>query len=375
MAGLFARSEEHAILHDTLRRFMRDHSDLEKRHRRLHAQPPDRLGLWQDFAELGALGAAVREELGGFGGTIRDVAVVQDALAPSLAVEPVLAVAMSARLISHLEPEAAAALSECLVSGERLVVLAHGEGFDPFSKPSATATLTDGLYRLRAQKPCVRHADVATDLLITAILPDGMVAAFITPVDAPGLSLTPMRLIDGAGAADVYADDLVLEPTARLSFSDDRASEFIIDALEWGLAGLCAETASLIETANVETRSYLNTREQFGIRLSQFQALQHRVADMAIAQEEAAAMAEMAVIALQAVPSAQRSRSVLAASIACDVAGRRVGHEAIQMFGGMGVSDELAISHYGRRFAAIRAQIGTTDARAARLTDLEADLA
>ena len=373
MAGLFGRSDEHGILHDTLRRFVRDHAELEKRQRRQRAHPPDRMALWQGLAELGALSAAVGEELGGFGGTSRDIAVVQDALAPALAVEPVLAAAISARLISHLDAEPAAKLSAALMSGERIPVLAHAEGFDPFAPPLATATPTSGLYRLRGQKPCVRHADVATELLISAVLPDGTIAVFIAPAHAPGASLTPLRLIDGAGAADLVVDDLMLDEAARLPFGD-RAFASLIDALEWGLAGLCAETAALIATANTETRAYLNQREQFGTRLAQFQALAHRVADMAIAQEEATAMAETALIALQEPASAARSRIVLAASLACDAAGMRVGHEAIQMFGGMGVSDELAISHYGRRFAAIRAQIGTTDTRAARLTELEADL-
>jgi alkylation response protein AidB-like acyl-CoA dehydrogenase len=373
MAGLFGRSDEHAILHDTLRRFLRDQADLETRHRRLHATPPDRLALWHRLAELGALGAAVPEALGGFGGTMRDVAVVQDALAPSMAVEPVLAAAIAARLLAQLDPGAAAGLSAALMAGERIFVLAHAEGFDPFAPPAATAVPAHGSWRLRARKPCVRHADVATDLLVTASLPDGTVGVFVVPTHATGLSVTKLRLIDGAGAADLEADELVLDQAARLPFGGD-AFAAVTDALEWGLAGLCAETAALIATANLETCAYLNTRVQFGTRLSQFQALAHRVADMAILQEEAAGMAEAAIGAMQMAPSAARSRSVLAASLACDAAGRRVGHEAIQMFGGMGVSDELAISHYGRRLAAIRAQIGTIDARAARLTELEAEL-
>lgn len=369
MESLFGRTEEHSLLHDVLRRFAREHSDLERRNLRLHGQPPDRMALWPALAELGALGAGVAEAHGGFGGAMREVAVVQDALAPGLLVEPVLASTIAARLLSHLATPGDRLAP--LVSGEQVVILAHAENFDPFVPPGATAVLVGGVYQLSGKKPCVRHADVATAFLVSACLPDGEVAVFMVKANTLGLSLTPTRLIDAAGAGDIMLSEVAVPAAARLDFACDAMSA-IIDALEWGLGGLCAEAAALTQTANCATYDYLNMREQFGTKLATFQALQHRAADMAIAQEEAAAMADMVIDALQQPASAERSRAVLAASVACDAAGRRAAHESVQMFGGMGVSDELAVSHYARRLAAIRAQIGTTDARAARLTALEA---
>jgi alkylation response protein AidB-like acyl-CoA dehydrogenase len=372
MGGLFGRTEEHAMLHDMLRRFVRENSDLEHRNLRLHGPAPARMALWPGLVALGAFAAGVAEAHGGVGGSIRDVAVVQDALAEGLIVEPVLATAMAARLLSNLA--APDALLAALLGGEKLFVLAHAEGFDPFAPPLATAVPAGGGYRLNGWKPCVRHADVATTFLLSACLPDGEVAVFLVEADTPGLSATKARLIDAAGAADLLLSDAAVPLAARLELAADPMG-IITDALEWGLGALCAEAAALTQIANQATYDYLNLREQFGVRLAQFQALQHRVADMAIAQEEATAMAEAAIDALQRQPSADRSCAVLAASLACDAASRRVAHESVQMFGGMGVSDELAVSHYARRFAAIRAQIGTTDARAARLTALEAALA
>jgi alkylation response protein AidB-like acyl-CoA dehydrogenase len=374
LAGLFDRSEEHALLHDVLRRFVREHGDLEKRQQRLRATKPAHMELWGQLAALGALGAAVREDRGGFGGTGRDIGVVQDALAPGLFVEPVLAAAMAAGLLAHAAPGMAAQLEDNIISGQRIYVIAHGEGFDPFAPPAATAEASADGFILRGTKPCVRHADVATDFLITARGAGQETMVFLVPATAPGLCITPTRLIDASGAADMAMDAVRLAAGARLPLGDD-AQGAVVDALECGLAGLCAEAASLARAASLATFEYLNTRVQFGTKLAQFQALQHRAADMAIACEEAAAMADSALSALSEPLSAARSRAILAASLACDRAGRRVAHDSIQMFGGMGVSDELVVSHYARRLAAIRAQIGTMDARAARLTALEMDVA
>ncbi len=359
------------MLHDMLLRFTREHSELEQRNLRLHGPTPARMALWPGLVALGAFGAGVAEAHGGFGGSMRDVAVVQDALAEGLMVEPVLATAMAARLLSNLA--APNDMLATLLGGEQVFVLAHAEGFDPFAPPRATAVEHGAFYRLNGRKPCLRHADVATTFLLSACLPDGQVAVFLVGADTPGLSAMPARLIDAAGAADLLLSDVAVPRAARLELAAD-AMDVITDALEWGLGGLCAESAALTRVANQATYAYLNLREQFGARLAQFQALQHRAADMAIAQEEATAMADMAIDALQHQPSADRSCAVLAASLACDAAGRRVAHESVQMFGGMGVSNELAVSHYARRFAAIRAQIGTTDARAARLAAVEAAL-
>ncbi len=360
------------MLYDVLRRFVREHGHLEKRHQRLHATPPARTALWQELASLGALGAAIREERGGFGGTGRDIGVVQDALAPGLFVEPVLAAAMAARLLAHAAPDRAAALEENIISGRRIYVIAHAEGFDPFAPPATAAEASAEGFALCGSKPCVRHADVATDFLVTARSPGQESMVFLVPASAPGLRVTPTRLIDASGAADVVLDGVKVERGAHLRIGGDSQGA-VVDALEWGLAGLCAEAASLMQAACLATYEYMNTRAQFGTRLAQFQALQHRAADMAIACEEAAAMAETAMAAVSEPASAARSRTILAASLACDRAGRRIAHESIQMFGGMGVSDELIVSHFARRLAAIRTQIGTGDSRAVRLTTLEMD--
>ena len=363
MAIGFDRSEEVAALAESLRRFVRAEAGLEERRRRLAATPPERMALWQTLSEFGALGAFFSERLGGYGGAPSDVAAVVEALAPALLPEPYVAAMVSGRVLVGTSD---GGVFEDAIAGKRVIVLAHQEGFDPFQAPASVAARSGGGFKLRGAKPAVRHADVATEFLITARLEDGETGVFRVPANVSGLRTSVTRFVDGAGAADLAFDGLEVAEGALVA----TGIAIVQDALEWQLMALCVETAAIIEAANVETFAYLNVREQFGQKLGQFQALQHRAADMAMAEQEAAAMAASAVAALDQAPSAARTQTLLAASLACDAAGRRVGHEAVQMFGGMGVSDELIISHYARRFAAIRAITGTVDARAARLAEI-----
>jgi alkylation response protein AidB-like acyl-CoA dehydrogenase len=143
------------------------------------------------------------------------------------------------------------------------------------------------------------------------------------------------------------------------------------DALEWGLFGLAAETAGIVGALNHATFSYLNTRKQFGVPLSSFQALQHRAADMHIAAEEIAAAVDSAIESLAAPAGVIRSAVLSATKVVADLAGHRIGHEAVQMHGAMGVSDELNISHYARRLAAIRAELGGAEIHRQRFRSLQ----
>jgi len=255
-----------------------------------------------------------------------------------------------------------------MVAGESVTCLAYGESFDPFGMPCLRATSAGGEFELNGVKRTVRHGDVASHFLLGVEL-GGQPALFVVERDAPGLQRRAMRLIDGAGAVDLELCGVRVPAEARLQIVD--VDESVRDALEWGLVGLAVETAELIDTSNRSIFEYLAVREQFGTKLVKFQALQHIAANLAIAGAEAAAMATRAVDALADAPSHGRSIVILRASLACDAAGRRAAHDGVQLFGGMGLSDSTPISHFARRLAAIRTQIGTGDLRAGRLAGLE----
>jgi alkylation response protein AidB-like acyl-CoA dehydrogenase len=371
MSFILHRSEEQRLLSETLGRLGREVNEFEARRRRLRQDPPDRMALWPRLADLGAFGLAFEEARGGFGGTPTDIAVLVDALAPCLPVEPIVAALVTAgRLLAQAGGERAASLIAATIEGNRMPVLAHTEGFDPFAPPRlVTARRAGDGYVLDGTKPAARSADVATDILISASLPDGGVGIFVVAADAAGLAHSPTRLIDGAGACDLTLKTVAATADDLLSLDDPLAAVAV--AHEWSMMALAVETASLARAANQATFGYLNVREQFGQKLARFQALQHKAADMAVAQAEAEAVASRAIWLLSETPSGERQRRLLHASLAADAAGRLVGHNAIQLHGGMGVSDELIISHYGRRMAAIRVQVATADARQARLLQLQ----
>lgn len=351
------------MLHEMLTRFVAERCEPEARAANLQAQPPRRMALWSELCELGVPSALLPPEAGGFGGAPEDMAVVQYALARGLLVEPLLvSVALCGRVL-----HAAGRSVEAVAAGDVVYALAHQEGFDALDLPALKAEPTGDAFVLNGVKPAVRHADVADRLIVSAAGTDGTMLLDI-PIDAPGLTLIGSRQVDAAGSADVRFDAVQVSADSRL---DGDAPALIEDAVLHGLAMIAVEAASLARATNHDTFEYLGLREQFGMKLAEFQALQHKAADMAIAAEEMAAQAQKAVAVLGKDASRERTRSILIASLACDGAGRTVAHSAVQLFGGMGVSDETPISHYARRYSAMRAQFGTTDARAARLAQLE----
>ena len=319
---MFARTEMQEMLGDLVARLLEAENAFEARHARLSGDIPDRLALWPTLADQGILGAAFDEAVGGFGGTMRDVAVVMAEVGRRLVVEPVLAAAVCGRVLAHCKmlDEIAA-----IVSGERVFALAHMESGDPFATLATNADADDAGYRLTGYKLAVRHADVAHAWLVTATL-SGAPAVFLVEADAANVAIETFRLIDGSSAAS-------------LSFSGAPATllgdTLLVDrALATALTGLAAEAAAIIRAANDATFSYLRTRSQFGVPLASFQALQHRAADMFMGAEEARALVDHAIDAIDAGAS-DAALLASAAKAGTDRVGFKAGHDAVQLHGGM----------------------------------------
>ncbi|MEJ7926215.1 acyl-CoA dehydrogenase family protein [Sphingobium sp. AN641] len=351
----FARTETQQMFGDMLGRLLDVENDFEERRRRLSAETPDRLALWPALAEQGILGATVPEEAGGFGGSMRDLVVIMEEVGRKLVVEPVLASALTGAIL-HAGGEDISGL----IAGETITAFAHEEGYDPFALPETRAVRAGDGYHLHGRKMVVRHADLAHQFIVSATL-DGEAGVYLVEAGAQGLVLDSYRMIDGASAATVELSGVAAR---RIGGSD-----LIVAAIERGAIALAAEAVGIICAVNAATFAYLGTRKQFGVPLASFQALQHRSADMYAAAEEARILTERAIESFDA-GAADRSALASATKVLVDDAARKVGHEAVQMHGGMGVSDELDISHYLRRLAAIRAELGSADLHRARFAGL-----
>jgi len=354
------------MIGETIRRMLEAENNFEARRHRLMAPAPDRLALWPKFAELGILATLFGESHGGFGGTARDAAVVLYEIGRSLTVEPYLASLAAGRIFQAAKADAEI---EALLAGTRITVLAQAESLDPFAAPKLRATRIGAGFYLDGEKPMVRHADLADGLIVTArIAESGELGCFLAAA-GPELQITPQRLIDGASGARLQFE----HAPATLLLRGEAAQAALEDASAWQIAGLGAETAGILDALLAGTAEYLRTRKQFGVTLATFQALQHRLADMFIAAQELRALAETLLDQLDAGVSPLTSGLVAALKVTMDRAGRKIGHEAVQMHGGMGVSDELNISHYMRRLACIRGEYGGELVHLARFADISAE--
>jgi alkylation response protein AidB-like acyl-CoA dehydrogenase len=364
----FVQNDTQRMIADMLGRLLRERNEFAARRERLMQNPPRRLHLWQNFVESGLLAALLPEANGGMGGSGRDIAVMAYEIGRSLAVEPLFGLLTSSRILIASDTDAARARLDTGIAGDMRIIFAHEEGHDPFSPPSVRAIPDGDAYRLSGVKPVVVHADVADAFIVTATLPDGSPGCFLLDADGAGVVREAFRMIDASGAGTLTLSDA---PGALL-LAGEAARVAILDAIEWTILALAAEAVGIMDSLNGLTRDYLRTRVQFGVPIGSFQALQHRSADIFIAGEEAGIAVDAVATALDGPVSDLRSARVAALKAVVDKAGRKVGHNAVQLHGGVGVSDELIVSHYMRRLAAISARLGSADLHSSRFQALTA---
>jgi alkylation response protein AidB-like acyl-CoA dehydrogenase len=358
----FAKTDEQKLLAENVGRLMREANEFESRRRRLGGPSPDRLALWPALADLGVLAAAFDEAHGGFAGDARTMAVIMSELGTALAVEPFLSNAVVAgRIFQHASDKTAGQKAiDAIIGGRQLFVLAHNPPDGPFAAPAVTASLDGDTVTLSGVVSTVRHAQLAHQYLVPAKSEANSVDLYVVSRGQAGLGLEGYRLIDAAGGADISFSNAKIPASACLRL-DAPTREVIDEAADWGVLGLAAEVAGIATTLNQITFAYLMTRKQFGTALGNFQALQHRAADMWIAAQELVAIVDLAIDAFANTPAATRAALASAVKVVADKAGRRIGNDAVQLHGGMGVSDELIVSHYFRRLAAARGELGTED--------------
>jgi len=364
----FVLSEEQGMLEDSLRRLMADQWTFSARRTRHAAGGLDR-AAWAALAEVGVLGLTIAADYEGFGEDPASLLPVHRALGAALVSEPVIASGVAAATLLRLAAEnesntcqahaqsAATALLPAIASGSAIATLAYQEPHRRYARQAREVRaepVEDG-YRLTGTKTLVWHGAAASAWLVTALLADGTQGVFVVDRTTHGsdrVRVDDTPTIDLSRCATLAFDGLLL-PHHALIAQGAAASEALDGALDWGVAALCAHAAGAMESLVSSTADYLKTRQQFGQPLAQFQALQHRLAEMLIAQEMALSMAYVAVAALTEDDSRRRRHRVASAKLEVGRRGREVGQLAVQLHGGMGMTDELAVGDYFKRLVAI----------------------
>jgi alkylation response protein AidB-like acyl-CoA dehydrogenase len=364
----FELKPEQEQLRDMLQRFVRKDYGFDARGKIVAAGEGFSRDVWRTFAELGLLGIGVPEEHGGFGGDAVDTMVVMEALGTGLVVEPYLAtVVLGAGLVRDAgSPEQKEDILAAVAGGEMQLALAHYEPGARYEldRVSTTARKGGAGFVLNGKKVAVLNGGEADRLIVSA----GQ-SLFIVDAKAPGITRRPYRNRDGHPAADVTLADVGVDRSALLG-EEGRAFPTLERAIDRAIAALCAEALGCMDALNAQTLEYLKTRKQFGMPIGSFQVLKHRMADMFIAAAEARSMACLAAIRADSTDAATRRAAISAAKALIGKSGRYVGQQAVQLHGGMGVVDELIVSHYFRRLTAINTTFGDADHHLARFSDM-----
>jgi alkylation response protein AidB-like acyl-CoA dehydrogenase len=373
----FNYSEEQLALQDTLQRFISRDYDFDKR-RKFSAS---RLGYsaetWSQFAELGLLALPFPEEFGGLGGNAVDIMLVMEQFGHGLLLEPYLSTivtcgglirdAASEPMKQKLLPQIAAGAVKIALAGY------EAAGRYDLSYVGCTAQESGGSWRLAGRKAVVLDGASADYFLVSArsggnISDRDGISLFLVPRDAKGLTVAAYPTQSGARAADLLLENVTVSGEALIG-APSRAFPVIERAVDRAIAALCAEAVGIINALNQATLNYLKTRKQFGVAIGTFQALKHKMADMLIAAEQSRSMAIIAAVHADLPDAAERHRAISAAKAYIGQAGRLVGQHAVQMHGGMGVVDELIVSHYFKRLTMIDLSLGDADYHLASFSD------
>ena len=367
------RSDEQDMLARSVGRLFAESLDESARTRA--ARNGTASDVWRNMAELGLFGLPFQESDGGFGGSAGDVSVVMEEIGRAGLATPYRAGIVEVAALRQALPEAGAlaALVPAIVAGEHLVVPAHHERQARWDLTDvACRAEPDGTgWRLSGAKALVPAADVADHLIVSARTggqrrdPDG-IALFLVPRTAPGVAMVVHPTQDGARAGEVTLTEVILPADARLCGPGEGAAA-LVAMRQAALAALAAEAVGAMAAALDMTVEYLKTRQQFGVTLGAFQALQHRCADMYVALELARSMTRLAAAAMDAGPSAGREAVLAAAKAEIGRAGRFIGENAVQLHGGIGVTAEYRVGHLFKRLVMIDAEHGSADWHRARL--------
>jgi alkylation response protein AidB-like acyl-CoA dehydrogenase len=362
----FEHTEDRRMLVDSLSRYISKRYTFETRDKIVKSELGYSPEHWQQFAEMGVIGALFDETVGGYGGGGFDLSVVFEALGRGLVVEPFLATVLAGSAVAHAGNDAQGVLLDEIIAGTSIVALAHSEADGGYTLNHVlTCAKRDGDgWVLDGTKAAVQYGAQADYLIVSARTggngddQDG-ISLFIVPKKTPGITLCAYPNIDGGSAAELTLNSVSLPATALLG-APDAGHATLEHSIGRGVLALCAEAVGAMDVAKQATLEYLQTRKQFGVPIGSFQALQHRMADLLVEIEQARSAVINAAAVLDQ-PGLVREKILSAAKHTIGRIGALVSEECIQLHGGIGMTWELPLAHYAKRLVMIDHQLGDED--------------
>ncbi|MFZ4688819.1 MAG: acyl-CoA dehydrogenase family protein [Polymorphobacter sp.] len=366
----FNTTDEQTMLRDTVARYLSDTYSFDNRMKSVHGFASGGKGwnpaVWKAFAEeLGILGAPFAEAHGGLGGGAVENMIVMEEIGRALVIEPYLpTVVIAGGALTATGGALADAVIPEIIAGNAIIAFAYAEpqGRYDLADLQTTAKKDGAGYVLSGHKSVVYSAPYATHLLVTARTAGGQrdqggVSLFLIPADAKGVSRRDYPTVDGSSASEVYFENVAIGADALLGPAD-AALPLIEQIVDAATAAICAEACGVTRVLHATTLDYAKQRKQFGKPISEFQVLQHRMVDMFMEVEQAVSITLMATLKLD---TDDRASAVSAAKSKVGKACKFVGQGAVQIHGGIGISNELAVGHYFKRATMIESQFGSVD--------------
>ena len=373
----FDFTEEQTLLNNMVTSFVRDNYDWETRCSIVKTEEGWKQENWSQFAELGLLGVPFSEDHGGLGGSPTDLMIIMEQFGKGLVVEPYLpSVILAGGLITNLgSKEQTGQIVPKIISGDQRYVFAYAEHqsrFDLFDVKTSAAKDGDS-YVINGLKSVVFGAGAATHIIIAARTSGDQrskkgITLFMTEIGSEGITLQNYPTIDEYRASEVIIENLKVSKDAILGKVDE-AYDVIEEEVDKSTIAACSEALGILEVLKDVTTDYCKNRKQFGKPISKNQVIQFRLVDMMMEYEQAKSILYMAITSDLSNPD-ERRKTVSALKSRMGKAIKFVGENAIQLHGGMGMTEEYMISHYFKRATMIGVLFGNVDYHMKRFIEL-----
>jgi pimeloyl-CoA dehydrogenase small subunit len=373
----FDLTEEQRLLRDSVDGLLTDAYEFEQRKKYMKEKGGWSKAIWGKLAEQGLLGLPFAEADGGFGAGAVETAIVMEALGKALVLEPYLAtVVIAGGFLRHGGSDAQkAAHIPSIIDGSKTFAFAQLEKNSRYdlADVSTTAKKKGSGFLIDGEKFVVLNGESADTLIVTARTGGGRhdktgIGVFLVPANAKGVVKKSYPTQDGLHAADISFTAVEVGADAAIG-DGENALPLIERVVDEARTALCAEAVGLMDESLKTTVEYIKTRKQFGVAIGSFQSLQHRAADMFVAVEQARSMSMFATMAADFDDPKERAKAVAAAKVQIGKSGKFVGQQAIQLHGGIGMTQEAKIGHYFKRLTMIENTFGDTDYHMRRVSE------